>query len=78
MHVDIAAVGRIPRRRRSYAAQTPRRRLAESSQGAFRRASAGSALFSRFFVGESEIYVLQACVETTRVGFSAPEDKTKQ
>jgi len=73
MHVDIAAVGRIPRRRRSYAAQTPRRRLAESSQGAFRR-----ALFSRFFVGESDIYVLQACVETTRVQFSAPEDKTKQ
>ena len=37
-HVDIAAVGRIPRRRRRQAAQSPRRRLAEPSQGPFRRA----------------------------------------
>jgi hypothetical protein len=59
------------------AGPTPRKRLAESSQCAS-GVRAGSALFLRFFVGESDIYVLQACVETTRVQFSAPKDKTKQ
>ena len=34
----IAAVRRIPRRRRPHAAETAHRRLAETSQGAFRRA----------------------------------------
>jgi hypothetical protein len=34
-------------------------------------------LLSRFFVGESDMCVLGACVETTRAQSSAPDDKTK-
>ena len=76
-HVDIAAVGRIPRRRRPFAAQTPRRRLAESSQSPFRRAR-WLCVTLALLCGRIDICVLGACVEMTCVQSSAPEDKTKR
>ena len=59
-----------PRERPVAASPSPRRAL-------FRRARQAPSLFSRFFVGESDICVLGACAETTRTQSSAPEDKTK-
>src|SRR3984957_10179326 len=59
--------GPRPRKRPVAASPSPRRAGAR----------AGSALLSRFLVGESDICVLGACVETARVQSSAPEDKTK-
>ena len=62
-HVDIAAVGQIPRRRRPPGGAERPVAASPSPRRAPSVASASSVVFSRLVVGESDIFVLRACVE---------------